>query len=316
MELTPVIPFEPIAAVQFPETGSWIAQVKWDGVRMLSYYDGSATRLVNRRLRERTDRYPELGDAALYCDAKSVILDGEVVAFLNGKPSFRQVMRRDGASGGKRPGAPDVVFMVFDMLYLNGQWMTDMPLAQRLDKLGQVLKPGDSVQPVAGFADVSELFQVTREHGLEGIVAKDAASPYAIGGKDGRWRKYKHFRDLVALIGGATFEGAMVNSLLLGLLDRGGQLRYIGNAGPGRWDARERQEMAVLLKAQISERCPFPTPPSMAKEIVWVKPTIAVKLQYVEWTIHGTLRQPVVQSRVEADPAGCRLDAADFPEDS
>ncbi|QRG65581.1 hypothetical protein JNE38_18435 [Brevibacillus choshinensis] len=76
MDLTPVFPFEPISTDVFPEGTQWVAQVKWDGVRVLTYYDGQEVRLFNRKQNERTLHYPEIADISSYFHGVSVILDG------------------------------------------------------------------------------------------------------------------------------------------------------------------------------------------------------------------------------------------------
>lgn len=310
MQLQPLLPFEPIAGERLPVGDRWIAQLKWDGVRMLSYYDGAQTRLVNRRLHERTARYPELADAAAYCSAGSVILDGEIVAFAEGKPSFQQVMRRDSTSSGRLTGLPAVTYMVFDILYVNGHSVVGEPLSERQRLLARYVQPNDNVQLVTNFPDIAGLLTVTREHRLEGIVAKDLDSVYAIGGKDKRWQKFKHYRDLIAVIGGVTFRGAIVNSLLLGLYDEAGRLTYIGNAGTGKWTQQHWKDITERMKADASEQCPFPLAPSRSKEILWVKPRTTVKVEYLEWTSHRTLRHPVIQALTETDPASCTFGQA------
>lgn len=310
MRLQPLLPFEPISGERLPGGDRWIAQLKWDGVRMLAYYDGTQTRLVNRRLHERTARYPELANVADYCSADSVILDGEVVAFADGKPSFQQVMRRDSTSSGRLAGLPSVTFMVFDLLYLNGQSIVNQPLAERQRLLERYVRPSDNVQLVKNFPDVAGLLAVTREHRLEGIVAKDLDSAYAIGGKDKRWQKFKHYRDLVAVVGGATFRGTVVNSLLLGLYDDAGRLFYIGNAGTGKWTQRHWKDVTERLKAEASDQSPFQSVPSRSKEILWVKPRTTVKVEYLEWTSHRTLRHPVIQALTETKPALCTFGQA------
>ena len=93
MDLKPVAPFEPIRSETIPQGENWVAQVKWDGVRMLTYRDGRETRLINRKGNDRTAQYPEFIDVPSYCRASSVILDGEMIALSGGKPSFHEIMR-------------------------------------------------------------------------------------------------------------------------------------------------------------------------------------------------------------------------------
>jgi bifunctional non-homologous end joining protein LigD len=95
--MEPIIPFEPIRSANIPIDGSWIYQIKWDGVRILTYFDGTGCRLFNRRINERTYHYPEISNVSTYSSARSFILDGEVIALApDGQPSFHEVMRRDG----------------------------------------------------------------------------------------------------------------------------------------------------------------------------------------------------------------------------
>src|SRR4051812_46226333 len=95
--MKPIIPMEPLSGELIPQGHEWISQVKWDGVRVLTYHDGHEVRLYNRKLHERTFHYPELTHIRSYCDADSVILDGEIIALgSDGNPSFHEVMRRDG----------------------------------------------------------------------------------------------------------------------------------------------------------------------------------------------------------------------------
>ncbi|MDR7315880.1 ATP-dependent DNA ligase [Brevibacillus nitrificans] len=75
MKLEPILPFEPISTDTIPSGDNWVAQIKWDGVRMLTYFDGNEVRLVNRKLNDRTVQYPEFLDLSRYCHATSVILD-------------------------------------------------------------------------------------------------------------------------------------------------------------------------------------------------------------------------------------------------
>ena len=242
MRVEPIVPFEPVAADEIPAGPQWVAQIKWDGVRMLVYFDGATTKLVNRRLHERTMQYPELADARRYCRAKSAILDGEIVAFDAAKPSFHEVMRRDGVRNPHAvPAAAreiPITYMVFDILYHDGEWVTGRSLEERQRLLSRAVEPGDAVRLVGNETDGAKLFEVMRKHGMEGIVVKDLASTYAIGGKDGRWRKIKVRRDLTAVVGGVTYSGS-VGSVSGGVTYSGsggsvsGGVTYSGSGGSG-----------------------------------------------------------------------------------
>ena len=312
MRINPIIPFEPISSDKIPAGEQWASQVKWDGVRVLTYYDGRQVRLFNRRLNERTLQYPELLDIRRYCSAGSVILDGEVVALAEGKPSFHEVMRRDGVRriesvAAARRQVP-VSYLLFDVLFCNGEWVVDQPLRQRQQLLADIVTPREDVQLVASFPDGPGLFEAVRVQGLEGIVCKDLNSSYLIGGKDARWRKVKNYRDLTAVVGGVTFNGLTVNAVLLGLYGRDGRLRYIGHAGSGRLTRAEWRALTERVRPLMTSERPFANMPERIKGAVWVRPEITARIQFAEWTRGQTLRQPSIQAFVDTPPRECMLE--------
>lgn len=311
MNLQPVKPFEPILSQQLPEGDRWIGQIKWDGVRMLSYYDGRTTELINRRGNRRSLQYPELADASTYCKAESVILDGEIIALSGGKPSFHEVMRRDSvrtssAIQAARLQVP-VMYMVFDILYCDGVWLLDQPLHQRQQLLSERLLPHPNVQVVPSYTDPAELFRAAQKGELEGIVCKDLDSTYALGGKDKRWLKRKIRQDVVAVVGGVTFRDGIVNALLLGLYDPDGRLHYIGHAGAGKLTVQDWRDLTRSAQELAIPAMPFASLPQRSKEAFWIKPQLCFKVHFLEWNPSGTLRQPVLQSQVDIPPQECLL---------
>ncbi|MCZ8515676.1 DNA ligase [Paenibacillus filicis] len=311
---TPVKPFEPVSGTSVPQGPEWIHQIKWDGVRMLSYYDGETCRLFNRKGNERTRLYPELTEPSEYCSASSFILDGEVIALaVDGKPSFHEVMKRDAIRKQDKirfaAGAVPVTYMVFDILYCEGEWVTSRKLAERQRLLAEVLSPGKFVQSVGSFADGDGLFKLMREQGMEGIVSKDSGSVYALDGKDKRWVKVKNYGDLIAVIGGFTLNGGAINAVLAGVYDGAGRLIYIGHVGTGKLTRGDWTRLTAELKPDVISECPFANRHPEMKGATWVKPRVAMKVQYTEWRWQEgrTLRQPSIQAFVEAEPAECRF---------
>lgn len=311
MKLFPVIPFEPIIADKLPDGASWIAQIKWDGVRMLTYYDGINTELINRRGNHRTLQYPELAEITSYCKADSVILDGEIIALSKGKPSFHEVMRRDSlkkenAIRAAKSQVP-VIYMVFDILYCNGQWVLDQPLSRRQLLLAEMLLPHPYVQRVPSYSNPAELLTSARTNGLEGIICKDITSTYTPGGKDKRWLKRKIISDVIAVAGGVTFRDGRVNALLLGLYDEDGGLRYIGHAGSGRLNQERWRNMTSEAVSLSIATMPFTDLPQRYSGACWIKPQLVFKVHFLEWNPSGTLRQPVIQALVDIPPQECRF---------
>ncbi|MDI6877962.1 MAG: hypothetical protein QMD16_01140 [Desulfitobacteriaceae bacterium] len=155
--MEPVVPFEPVLTEQIPSGAHWVAQVKWDGVRILTYYNGQTLRLFNRKLNERTVQYPELQPIHRYCSASSVILDGEIIAFAEGKPSFYEIMRRDGIRKldnlEKAKREVPVTYMIFDILFYNGEWVIEQPLEERQALLHKIISPQPDIQLVENFSN-------------------------------------------------------------------------------------------------------------------------------------------------------------------
>ncbi|MCL1630551.1 DNA ligase [Sporolactobacillus sp. CPB3-1] len=312
MKINPLIPFEPIRTEVIPEGSDWIHQVKWDGVRLLTYYDGSETHLFNRRKNERTMIYPELSMIGDMVKAHSMILDGEVVVLdEEGRPSFHEIMKRDQLRDSSRIDLMmrmlPINYMVFDMLYHNGCWINHLPFCERTELLKEELPENEHIHYVPSFEDGPALFHAVELRGMEGIVSKKRDSPYMINGKNRNWRKIKVIRDLIAVVGGAIFKNGTVNALLLGLYEKK-RFIYIGRAGTGRLSDEDWQFLTQLASQMAAEKNPFASPVEKVAGIHWMKPIVTVKIAYQEWTNGQALRQPSIQAIVDMDPKQCTME--------
>ncbi|SDN36321.1 bifunctional non-homologous end joining protein LigD [Paenibacillus sp. yr247] len=309
MILKPIIPFEPVVAEELPKDENWIAQIKWDGVRILSYFDGAQINLVNRKLNNRTLQYPEFHVHDRFCKASSFILDGEIIAFNDKTPSFHEVMKRDSLRSKKTieigMNQTKVTYMIFDILFCNGEWVVDKMLHERQKILESIIIPQDDVQIVQNFADPEALYKLMDQYQMEGIIYKNLMSTYLINGKDRRWQKRKVYHDLFAAVGGFTLRGNIVNSLLLGLLDERNNFFYIGHAGTGKLTNQDWREITQRLESLITNTKLFINTPERSKDVVWVIPQMAVKVQFLEWTAGGTMRQPSIQAIVDVPLSQC-----------
>ena len=313
MSLTPIVPFEPMSTETFPQGDQWIAQIKWDGVRILTYYDGKEAKLFNRKINERTYHYPELQDISNFCTADSVILDGEIIALgPNGKPSFHEVMRRDGLRRLERVSQVQkqvsISYMIFDVVFYNGEWVNNQSLQRRMELLKEIIKPNETVQLVTTYENSEHLFQIIKEQEMEGIVIKDKESKYIIGGKNNHWQKKKYYRDVIAVVGGVTLRDGIVNALILGLYDQQGNLWYIGHAGTGKLKKEDWRNLTKEITTIVIKERPFINKPERMKEAIWLKPYLTVKVQFSEWTPGHTLRHPSIQSFMDLPPEQCLLE--------
>lgn len=310
--MEPILPMEPMKSAAIPTGEEWIAQVKWDGVRILTYADRGEVKLYNRKQNERTMHYPEITNLREYCSSPSVILDGEVISLGDhGKPSFQRVMRRDGVRNGDRIRRAietvPIFYMIFDIIYFNGVWIHDKPFHERVELLSRVITPNKHIQLVPSVPHTESLFDAVKRQEMEGIVLKRINSSYAIGKKKDDWLKVKNFQDLIAVIGGFTLGHNTINSILLGLYDSVGRLHYVGHTGTGKMTVKDWRELTEELSGSVTGDHPFDHLPPRHKDAIWVRPEKTVKIKYAEWTEGGSLRQPSIEGFVEFPPDECLL---------
>lgn len=307
----PIIPFEPISDDVIPKGENWISQIKWDGVRIQLYFDGNEVKLFNRKGNERTKHFPEITNIYTFTNCSSIILDGEVIALdEKGLPSFYSVMKRDSIRRfekikNKQEEIP-VFYMIFDLLYLNGEWLLTLPLKVRQDILQKSVIPTESIQLVDSDSNGENLFKIVKKHHLEGIVCKDLNSKYVLNGKNKSWKKIKNYRDIIAVVGGITYRGNIVNSLLIGLYN-GNSLYYISHVGSGRLSHDEWRDLTKIIDQIKQSSCPFKNPPSIKTKHCWVEPILTVKIQFIEWVDGHSLRQPSILSFMDVNPKECIL---------
>jgi bifunctional non-homologous end joining protein LigD len=300
----------------------WLFEIKWDGYRAIAFIENGEVRLVSRNQNELTGRYPELKDMAKLIQAKTAILDGEVVALdEEGKASFSLMQQRTGfhPGGHRAAGNSDVpvLYYAFDLLYLDGYDWRRVPLEQRKRKLQTVVVVGNGVRYSDHYEERGKaLFEIARKKGLEGIVAKRRASCYEER-RSSEWLKIKIRHRLEAVIGGYTeTKGSRTHfgSLVLGLYDKQGRLIHVGQAGSG-FDQKSLGEIFKVLERLETKNNPFFGDVEALRKVSFVKPELVAEIEYAEWT-GGTnagsgpkLRAPVFLGlRDDKDPKECLLD--------
>jgi bifunctional non-homologous end joining protein LigD len=313
IKLEPIFAMEPVSSDMIPTGEEWIAQVKWDGVRILTYSEIQEVRLYNRKKNERTFHFPEIIPIHEYCSSTSVILDGEVISLgEDGRPSFQQVMRRDGLRNLERiklaAESVPIIYMIFDVLYLDGEWIHNKPFHERNQILGDIITPNEHIQLVPSMTEAEALFHAIKEQGMEGIIMKRTSSPYSIGKKRDDWLKVKNYRDIIAVIGGFTLGHDTVNSILLGLYDNEGNLNYVGHTGTGKMTVGDWKELTKELRELVTDQHSFNKTPPRHAHATWVRPVKTVKIKFAEWTEGGAMRQPSIEGFIEVPPRECLLE--------
>jgi len=296
---------------------NWLFEIKWDGYRVISFVENGNVRMVSRNQNDLGPRYPELRELPNLIQAKTAILDGEVVVLdEQGRPSFSLMQQRTGIRAHGRQAAPradlPIIYYVFDLIYLDGYDLRRVALDERKRVLRQVLSSGELVRYSDHHAGQGvALFQAAKQKGLEGIVAKKCNSCYEER-RSRDWLKIKITQTVDCVVGGYTDpEGARqyFGSLALGLYNDKKQLVHVGNAGTGFDQATLRQISEVLKELEI-RKSPF-TGSVDARNVHWVKAERVAEVKFSEWT-HETsegglkLRAPVFLGlRDDKNPEDC-----------
>jgi bifunctional non-homologous end joining protein LigD len=309
-------------AKQLPGGDGWAYEIKWDGIRALTYIDDRGLRIAARRGADHTPRYPEFVAMAEAFAGRELILDGEIVAFdASGRPSFQLLQRRMGLTteGTIRIRAQETpaTYVAFDLLWLDGESLCAEPYLKRREALAELGFDGPHWQaPAHHVGDGDRLWDAIRKQGLEGVVTKRVESPYRPGARGGEWLKVRYRRGQELVIGGwmpgEGTRGGTVGSLLLGYYQEG-KLVYAGGVGTG-----FTQEMLKRLTRMLKplER---PDPPfELGEDPVlkyrqrardrgagprWVEPELVAEVEFTEWTREGTLRQSAFKGlREDKDP--------------
>ena len=168
----------------------WGFELKWDGVRAITYLTGGTIRLPSRTDKDMTSRYPELAGLASAVDGP-MILDGEIVALNDrGIPSFTTLQQRMqiGHPPAELRAAVPVTYLVFDVLHHGGQSQLDRPYAERRQLLDSLDLNGSTWRtPPAWFGGGADVLAASQQQGIEGVVAKRLGSIYQPGARNRDW---------------------------------------------------------------------------------------------------------------------------------
>lgn len=294
---------EPMLATrgELPADAGWSYEFKWDGVRALARVEGGRTALFSRRGGDIGAVYPELAGLGASFGTTQVWLDGEIVALQDGTPSFAALQKRMNASASRAKQLAThvpVTYVVFDLLHLDGSSLLGLPYSRRRALLEEFYLTGAHWTVSPRFDDDGDAVvrAATQQH-LEGVVAKRADSTYRPGERSADWIKITESETLEVVIGGwRPGEGRRAGtfgSLLLGLPEPEGGLRYVGQVGTGFTDAM-LEDLSVRLADAERETSPFTTqlPRDRAREAHWVRPELVGEVVFKAWTDDGRLRAP------------------------
>lgn len=282
------------------DSEDYLFEIKWDGTRCLLFYSNGRVRLQNRRLLDITYRYPELKEGvAEALGAKEAILDGELVVLRGGRPHFPSLQERehvlDPLKAHLLSQALPATYIAFDILYLEGRPLMGLPLEERKEFLGQVIRESDRVilsRHVEGKG--MDFYHKVVEEGFEGAMAKKKGSPYLPGRRSRSWLKIKpREREICYIIGFTEGKGERKDTFgALVLAKRVGEdWAFKGKVGSG-FEKEDLVRIRELLEPMRVEGPPLKGLPPL-KGVRWVRPFYRCEVVYQEGSPGGKFRAPV-----------------------
>lgn len=295
-----------------PAAGEWLCEIKFDGYRVLARLERGRARLFTRNGHDWTERMPELAEELQRLPLRSGWLDGEIVVIgADGTPDFNALQN---AFDGRRSAA--LAYYLFDLPFLDGQDLREVPLQARRARLQRLLAghAGERLRYSDSFPGApAEVLHAACRTGLEGVIAKRADAPYRSQRTD-TWLKLKCQQRQEFVVGGYTDRAnasGEIGSLLLGVHDDAGRLRFVGSVGTG-WDAAAARDLHRRLARLKADQPPFDDGAAVkrgrwtrrpAGSERWVRPRLVVEVAFGDWTPAGQIRHAVFAGVREDKPA-------------
>jgi bifunctional non-homologous end joining protein LigD len=298
------------ATAVLPRGTGWAYEFKWDGVRALLDVSNGGMRVYSRLGNEVTAAYPELASCA--AKVEDGLLDGEIVAFVDGRPSFEALQSRmhvrSKAEANRLAKQLPVTYVVFDVLRRFGVDLSQRSYEQRRATLERWLgdDPGWTLSP--SFDDGAATESAARLNGLEGVVAKRLTSTYRAGTRSRDWVKLRfvHSGDYAVIGWEAPVESPEMLSSLVLARRVDGELVFTGKVGSG-LNGRVATQLHRLLTPRADAVVAELPPRSEGRVTRRVEPEIVVEVEYTLMTAEGRLRHPVFR-RVRTDKTIAEVD--------
>ncbi|MBB6505947.1 bifunctional non-homologous end joining protein LigD [Sphingomonas endophytica] len=267
-----------------PTGGEWIHEVKYDGYRALIAIGGGTAKVYTRSGLDWSDKFAGIAEAAAALSATTALIDGEIVAFKDGRPDFSTLKDAIGSGGA-------MTLFAFDLLEVDGEDLREQPNVARKERLRALVGEGEErlrfAEHIVGSGE--QLFETMCREGYEGVVSKRADAPYR-GRRTQSWLKIKCIRRQEFVIVGwlPSTKSRGLRSLLLGVHD-GDTLRYAGKVGTG-FDAAMMDELRTRLDKLSRKTATVDAPRAAVKGAQWAKPELVAEVAFAEVTPDGVLR--------------------------
>ncbi|MGP7796633.1 DNA ligase D [Sphingomonas sp. CLY1604] len=285
-----------------PAGSGWLHEVKYDGYRALVAVAGGEAKVYTRSGLDWTDKFAAIAEAAAALPVDTALIDGEIVAFRDGRPDFSTLKDAIGNAGA-------MTLFAFDLLAVDGEDLTGLSTVARKERLRAVIPGGERIQFAEHVLGAGEqLFETMCREGLEGVVSKRADAPYA-GGRTRAWLKTKCIQRQEFVIVGWTRsdKNRGFKSLLLGVREGKGY-RYAGKVGTGfdhaTMDDLAERMAALAVDAPSVEAASIKPFKAALRGARWVRPELVAEIAFTEVTPDKVLRHPSFIGLRGDKPAG------------
>ena len=268
---------------------NWVFEIKWDGYRAIGSVINGKTELYSRNNISFKEKYSPVSEALKDFD-RNIVVDGEIVSLdEHGFSRFQYLQNWQKDAQG------ELVYYLFDLLWLDGYDLTRLPLVERKNILRQIIPEND----VTRYSDHIEkngkqFFEIAKKQGLEGIIAKNRNSAYEFDSRSKNWLKIKTAAQQEAIICGFTAPRhgrEYFGALILGVYEND-KLVYAGHSGSG-FTQKTLKETWDKLRPLITDKCPFSTKPKTNMPATWVRPKLICEVKFQEWTQDHIMRVPI-----------------------
>jgi bifunctional non-homologous end joining protein LigD len=300
----------------------WTFEPKYDGIRVLAFTTAADVKLITRNGKDKAAQFPEVVAALKKLASqtkRAFLLDGEIVALIDGKPArFQELQSRMHV---KEPRlierlstSTPAALVLFDILVDDDDALIAKPWTERRARLLKLVGKRTAphlwvTESIEG--DGKKMLERARRQGWEGIIAKRIDSTYEPGKRSRSWLKLKiEFREEFVVGGYTEPRNAReyIGALLLGYFDKN-RFIYAGHTGGG-FTREGLSDMHKRLKPLERKTSPFEETPKTNEKAHWVKPEVVVEVKFSEWTADRRLRQPIfVGLRDDKDAKDVEIEA-------
>jgi bifunctional non-homologous end joining protein LigD len=265
-----------------PSGERWVHEIKFDGYRVQLHIANDDIKVFTRRGLDWTKRFRKVASDAYLINARSAIIDGEVVVPANDGTTDFSVLQNE-----LKGNSDEIVMVAFDLLYLNGQDLRKLPLSERKAVL-QKLIAKTAIQFSEAFElEGPEMFKHACKTGLEGVVSKVRDSRYPTE-RTNDWVKVTCAQRETLPIAGFALDGNKWDGIFIGR-ERAGKLIYAGKVDHG-FTPQSAKYLRAKLKPLIRKTQPYAN--KIAHRGIWVEPSLLAEIEYRAKSAEGKVRHP------------------------